>query len=90
MKKDKSFVLRFSLETEIPPELWEDDEFEEDQWLAEWEARIKPGLIRTVFSHLRSFDGWDAHVRNRGVPSTDEIEVVVTHTIAPPNKPVLQ
>ncbi|MBI1816930.1 MAG: hypothetical protein HYR72_18280 [Deltaproteobacteria bacterium] len=90
MKNEKSFTLRFSLEAEIPPELLEDDDFEDDHWLAQWEAHIKPGLIRAVFSHLRSFEGWAAHVRSRGVASTDEVEVVVTHTFAPPPKPALQ
>jgi hypothetical protein len=76
--REQTFTLRFSLTAEIPAELWEDDDFEDDAWLDEWETAIKPGLIRAVFTHLRTFPGWQAHVRNRGVSPLDEIEIVVT------------
>jgi hypothetical protein len=89
MKQDKCFTLRFSLTAEVPPELLEQDDFEETEWLNDWEANIKPGLLRAVFTHLRKFDGWEAHVRNRGISPVDEIEVVVTRNYEPP-KPLLQ
>ena len=72
-----SFVLRFNLETEIPDELLEDDEFDERAWLQEWEGGVKPAIVRAVFQTLRAAPGWEAHVRNRGVPAEDEIEIVV-------------
>ncbi|HXQ21593.1 MAG TPA: hypothetical protein VN812_07965 [Candidatus Acidoferrales bacterium] len=75
--REKTFNLRFSLTADIPAELWDDEDFEEDAWLNEWEAAIKPGLVRAVFTHLRSFPNWHAHARNRGVSPLDEIEIVV-------------
>ncbi len=86
--RDKTFVLRFSLTAKIPEALWDDDDFEGDEWLHEWEATIKPGLIRTVFAHLRSFPHWDAHVRNRGISPLDEVEIVLERRFdLPPQRP---
>ena len=85
--RDKTFVMRFSLVANIPDGLWEDDEFEADEWLSEWEAAIKPGLIRAIFSHLRSFPNWEAHVRNRGISPLDQIEIVLERTFSVPPKP---
>lgn len=75
--KEKSFNLRFSLTADIPEALWNDEDFEEDEWLHEWEASIKPGLIRAIFTHLRSFPHWAARIRNRGISPTEEIEIVL-------------
>ena len=80
--KEKTFNLRFSLTATIPDELYEQEEFDEDEWLQEWEVRIKPDLIRAVFVHLRSFPAWEAHVRNRGISPLDEIEIVVERTFS--------
>jgi hypothetical protein len=80
--KERTFLLRFSLSAEIPAEAWEDEDFEGTEWLDEWEVRVKPGLIRTVFSYLRTFEGWNCHIRNRGVSPVDEIEVVMEKTDA--------
>jgi len=74
---EHTFLLRFSLSAEIPPETWDDEDFEGDEWLNEWEGQIKPGLVRAVFSYLRQFEGWNFHIRNRGVSPLDEIEIVV-------------
>jgi len=82
--KDKTFTIRFSLTATIPEVLWDDEDFEEDTWLDEWETRIKPGLIRAVFSHLRSFPNWEGHIRNRGISPLDEIEIVVERRFSPP------
>lgn len=78
---ERTFMLRFSLSVEIAPAAWDDEDFEGDAWLGEWEAGIKPGLIREVFGYLRKFEGWTCHVRNRGVSATDEIEIVMTRTV---------
>jgi len=78
-KKEKTFTIRFSLTATIPDALWDDEDFDEDTWLDEWEAAIKPGLLRAVFSHIRSFSNWQAHIRNRGVSPLDEVEIVVEH-----------
>jgi len=77
-RREKTFVLRFTLEAEIPGALFEDDDFEEDAWLDEWEAALKPGIIRAVFTQLRAAPGWSARVRNRGISPLDEIEIVVS------------
>lgn len=84
--RDKNFVLRFSLTANVPEALWEDDDFEGDEWLNEWEAMIKPGLIRAIFAHLRSFPNWEAHVRNRGISPLDEIEIVLERSFGMPPK----
>jgi len=85
--REKSFSIRFSLTARIPEAQWEDDTFEEDDWLTEWEAQIKPGLIRAIFGHLRSFPTWEAHIRNRGISPLDEIEIVLERSfIVPPSR----
>ena len=78
--EERSFLLRFSLSAEIPAEAWEDEDFEGDEWLEAWETKIKPGLLRTVFAYLRTFEGWNCHIRNRGISPVDEIEIVVQKT----------
>ena len=75
--EDKDFTLRFSLTATMPESLLEDDDFDERAWLNEWEATIKPGLLRAVFTHLRAFPNWEAHIRNRGSSPLDEIEIVL-------------
>lgn len=82
--REKSFVIRFSLSAAIPEALWEDDCFEEDEWLDEWEAQIKPGVLRAIFAQLRSFPNWQAHIRNRGISPLDEVEIVVERSFALP------
>ena len=85
--REKSFTIRFSLAAKIPEALWEDDGFEENDWLTEWEAQVKPGLIRAVFGHLRSFPNWEAHIRNRGISSLDEIEIALERSfVVPPSR----
>ena len=79
--REKTFVLRFTLEAQIPEALFEDEDFEEDAWLDDWEVGIKPGLIRAVFAQLRATPAWSARVRNRGVSPLDEIEIVVTRRL---------
>ncbi len=76
--RERSFLLRFSLRAEIPDTLFDDDDFEEDAWADEWEIRVKPRVLRAVFTELRAVPGWSAHVRNRGISPLDEIEIVVT------------
>ncbi len=84
---EKTFNIRFSLTANIPQALWDDEDFEDEQWLREWEVAIKPGLIRALFTHLRSFPNWEAHIRNRGISPLDEIEIVVERTFDRRDKP---
>ena len=76
---ERTFTLRFSLTAEVPDILWDTDDFDERTWFDQWEAAIKPGLIRLIFSHLRSFPNWSAHVRNRGSSARDEIEIALRY-----------
>jgi hypothetical protein len=80
--REKTFNVRFSLGASIPQALWDDEQFEGDEWLQEWEVAIKPGLVRAIFAHLRSFPNWEAHVRNRGMSPLDEIEIVFQRTFS--------
>lgn len=74
-QEEKTFTLRFTLEASFP----DDYEGEEDNkaWVREWEAHIKPQMLKLVFESLRHHPGWTSHVRNRGASPTDEIEVVL-------------
>ena len=75
--EERTFRLRFSLSADISVEAWDDEDFEGDEWLDEWEVGIKPGLIRHVMAYLRAFEGWTCHLRNRGLSPLDEIEIVL-------------
>ncbi len=79
-QEEKTFTLRFSLEARFP----ENYEGEEDAhaWLRDWETRVKPDLLKTIFSSLRNYPSWAAYVRNRGVASTDEVEIVMVKEIS--------
>jgi len=81
-REEKTFRLRFSLEVSFP----EDYEGEEDEfaWVRDWEARIKPQLLKSVFDSLRQDPAWSAHIRNRGISPVDEIEVVVSRDYSNP------
>ncbi len=50
-QEEKAFTLRFSLEASFP------DDYEGDEadhaWMQEWEARIKPDLLKVLFESLR-------------------------------------
>ena len=74
--EEKTFNLRFSLEVNFP----EDYDGDEDErvWLREWEQRIKPQLMKAVFTSLREHLEWTAQIRNRGMSQDDEIEIVLT------------
>ena len=74
-QEDATFALRFSLEASFP----EDYEGNQDNlaWIREWEAQVKPELLKAVFETLRRFPTWSSHVRNRGRSPQDEIEVVL-------------
>ncbi len=81
-REEKTFTLRFSLETSFP----DDYEGEEDQfaWVREWESRIKPQVLKQVFESLRQHPAWSSHVRNRGVSPADEIEIVLERDYSKP------
>lgn len=81
-QEEKTFTLRFTLEASFA------DEYEGDAdhlaWVREWEAQIKPGMLKQVFDALRQHPGWTSHVRNRGISSTDEIEIVLARNFSQP------
>ncbi|MEO5656189.1 MAG: hypothetical protein ABIO65_08160 [Nitrospiria bacterium] len=79
--EERSFLLRVSLEAHFPDGYDGDDD--EHAWAQEWETRMKPEVLKAVFSALRRHDGWSAHVRNRGASERDEIEIVVAKDFGP-------
>ena len=81
-QEEKTFTFRFSLEASFPDE-YEGDE-EHQAWVREWEAHIKPDLLKALFESLRQHKSWKAHVRNRGKSSDDEIEVVLVRDFSKP------
>ena len=81
-QEEKSFVLRFTLEASFPDAYTGDED--EQNWIRDWEARIKPQLIKSVFESLRKHAGWASHIRNRGMAATDEIEIVLTRDFSKP------
>ena len=81
-QEEKTFTLRFSLEASFP----DDYEGEEDNqaWVREWEARIKPDLLKVLFETLRQHQAWQAHIRNRGKSPEDEVEIVLARDFSKP------
>ncbi len=74
-QEERTFTFRFSLEATFP----EDYSGQEDEyaWVRDWEARVKPELVKTIFEALRRYPSWNAHVRNRGKSPLDEIEIAM-------------
>ncbi|MDZ4854676.1 MAG: hypothetical protein SGJ26_07445 [Nitrospirota bacterium] len=81
-QEEKTFTLRFSLEASFP-DGYEGEE-ENQAWVREWEARIKPDLLKVLFESLRQHRSWRAHVRNRGISPADEIEIVFARDFSKP------
>lgn len=81
-QEEKTFTLRFTLEASFVDEYEGDDDHL--AWVREWEAQIKPGMLKQVFEALRQHTAWTSHVRNRGIPSTDEIEIVLARNFSKP------
>jgi len=81
-QEEKSFAMKFTLEAAFP----DDYQGEEDNkvWVREWEALIKPEIVKLVFEALRRHPGWTSHIRNRGVSPADEIEVVLARDFSKP------
>ena len=74
-KEEKTFTLRLTLEARFPPEYEGDDD--DYAWLHDWETRMKPDLLKAVMASLRAAPSWSAHVRNRGMAATDEVEIAL-------------
>ena len=72
-QEEKTFYVRFSLEAQFP----EDYEGEDDAhaWLHDWESRVQPEVLKSIFTTLRKFPSWSARIRNRGKAQTEEIEI---------------
>lgn len=81
-QEEKTFTLRFTLEASFPDDYTGDED--ERKWLQEWEAMIKPHLLKSVFESLRTHAGWASHIRNRGISPTDEIEIVLAKDFSQP------
>ena len=72
-QEEKNFNIRISLEAHFPEDYDGDDDGQ--AWLHDWEARVKPDVVKSIFTTLRKFPSWSAHVRNRGIAQTEEIEI---------------
>ncbi len=83
-QEEESFHLRFSLEAKFPDDY--DGEEDERMWLKQWEAQVKPDIVRSIFQTLEQYPDWAAHFRNRGMAATDEIEIVLEKS---PSDPLL-
>lgn len=82
-QEETSFNIRFSLEAKFP----EDYEGDEDAlaWVRDWDARVKPDVMKAIFQTLRNFPEWSAHIRNRGMAATDEIEIALVKDFSGPS-----
>ncbi len=82
-QEDQSFNLRFSLEAKFPDEYEGDDD--ERAWLEQWEAQLKPDIVKSIFKTLEQYPEWAARFRNRGMAATDEIEIVLEKSYSDPS-----
>ncbi|PJA78113.1 MAG: hypothetical protein CO149_05790 [Nitrospirae bacterium CG_4_9_14_3_um_filter_51_5] len=83
-QEEQSFNLRFSLEARFPDEYEGEDD--ESAWLAQWEAQVKPDIVKSIFRALEQYPDWVARFRNRGMAATDEIEIVLQKTYTDPSR----
>ncbi len=82
-QEEESFKLRFSLEARFPDDY--DGEEDERAWLEQWDAQVKPDIVKCIFHTLERYPEWEAHFRNRGVAATDEIEIVLEKSFSNPS-----
>ncbi len=82
--EEESFNIRFSLEAQFPDDYDGDDD--ERAWLSQWEAQVKPDLIKSIFQTLQRYPDWAARFRNRGIAATDEIEIVLEKLHVDPSR----
>lgn len=81
-QEEKTFTLRFTLEASFPDDY--DGDEDSRAWVREWEALIKPDILKQVFDSLRRQPGWTSHIRNRGASPADEVEVVLARDFSKP------
>lgn len=81
-QEEKTFTIRFSLEAVFPDNYEGDDD--NHAWAQDWESRVKPDLVKTLFASLRQHPAWNAHIRNRGKSPIDEIEIVLSRDFSKP------
>ncbi|UCE64522.1 MAG: hypothetical protein JSU59_05115 [Nitrospirota bacterium] len=81
-QEEKTFYVRFSLEAQFP----DDYEGEDDAhaWLHDWDSRVMPEVLKSIFTTLRKFPSWSARVRNRGMAQTEEIEITLMRDYSKP------
>lgn len=80
--EETTFNLRFSLEAKFP-ETYEGEE-DDMMWANEWETQVKPQVVKAIFHTLRNFPDWSAHIRNRGMAESDEIEIALVKDFSEP------
>jgi hypothetical protein len=81
--EEKTFTFRFSLEAVFPDDYGGDED--QYNWVRDWEARLKPDLLRMIFETLRQSSAYSVHVRNRGKSPADEIEIAVQRDFSKPH-----
>ena len=81
-QEEKTFNLRFALEAKFPDDYGGDEDGQ--LWVAEWEQRLKPELVKLVFDYLRRHPAWTVHIRNRGASPLDEIEIAMERAFTDP------
>ena len=79
-QEETTFTLRFHVEAQFPEEY--DGDEDAHAWVHDWDTLIKPAIIQSVFNALRNVPAWSAHVRNRGLSTTDEVEIALTKVFA--------
>ncbi len=82
-QEEQSFNLRFSLEAKFPDSYEGEDD--EGAWIQDWESRVKPDIVKSIFHTLDRYPEWAARFRNRGMAATDEIEIVLEKNYSDPS-----
>ena len=81
-QEEKTFTLRFSLEASFPDDYEGDDDHL--AWVREWEARIKPDLLKVLFESLRQHRSWTLACPQSRDSLHDEIEIVLARDFSKP------
>ena len=83
-QEDQTFHIRFSLEATFPDNYEGEDD--ERVWLKQWEAQVKPDIVKSIFHTLERYPEWAARFRNRGMAATEEIEIVIEKFYSDPSR----
>ncbi len=70
---------RFTVSIELGAEFAEDYEGDDDgnAWLARWQERVRPKLVRAIFDALRADPSFEAIPTSRGAAPDENLEITV-------------